>query len=131
MDQLTWSTPFVPAGGLPTGTDQLASEWIAVGQVRDTMPCQDRSNCACGNTQLSADPVRSTSLLAPHLQDLGFDLDRGAGRRPPRPRRAIVHASGTLAAVPRDPAMGALARDAELFRDVCHWSTQSQNPFDQ
>jgi hypothetical protein len=80
VDQFAGSAPLVPARRLPSRTDQLAGERIAVGEMRDLMPRQDRSDGACWDAQLGIDPVWSTSLLPPDVQHLRFDLGWGEGR---------------------------------------------------
>jgi hypothetical protein len=80
MDQLAGSMVLVSAGGFASGANTLASERIAVGEVRHTMSRQDCSHRAWRDAQLGADPVRPTPLFTPDLEYLRFDLGRSAGR---------------------------------------------------
>ena len=58
------------------------------------------------------------TLIAAQLQHPLLNLGRGAARAAVRPRGAVEQAGLALGTEPRDPAVCALARDAELLGDV-------------
>ena len=131
VDQGSGVVVLVADGGGFGGPDDGASQRVAFAEVRQLVAAEDPRHGPGGDPQLGSEPVLPTALVAAGGHDRCFDRGRGAVRAVVGAGRPVLEPCLALGAVAVDPAVGALPRDTEFFRDVGDRTLLADHPFDE
>src|SRR5690606_3540480 len=130
VHQLAGTVAFIAHRGGLAGADHLAADRVELTQVGQSVAAQDPRHGPRTDAEFGPEPVRPTTFPLPQGHDLVGELAAGAGRATMRARGTLAKPLLALAAIPVDPARGALARDTHLLGHVRDRAPLPEYPID-
>src|SRR5690606_18899368 len=130
VHQLAGTVAFIAHRGGLAGADHLAADRVELTQVGQSVAAQDPRHGPRTDAEFGPEPVRPTTFPLPQGHDLVGELAAGAGRATMRARGTLAKPILALAAIPVDPARGALARDTHFLGHVRDRAPLPEYPID-